>query len=95
MIDSIYCRNRSERAIYMALEVRIHTVVLPGRKIEISTPELIPGQHATVVVTVENGKQHEQPHVIDILKSLPGHRLFRTAEEVDTYIREEHDSWGH
>jgi hypothetical protein len=77
----------------MAIEVRIETVVLPGGKIEISTPELIPGQRATVVVIVENGRQHEPAHVIDILKSLPGHRLFHTAEEVDTYLHQERDSW--
>ena len=77
----------------MAKEVRINTVVLPGGKIEISTPELIPGQKATVVVTVENGALHEQPHVIDILKMLSGHRLFQSVEEVDKYIHRERGSW--
>ncbi len=77
----------------MSIEVRIQTVVLPGGKIEITTPELIAGQRATVIVTVENGKQYEQLHVIDILKSLPGHRLFRTTDDVDTYMRKERDSW--
>jgi hypothetical protein len=32
-------------------------------------------------------------HVIAIVKNLPGHRQFRTAEEVDEHIREERDSW--
>lgn len=79
----------------MAIEVRIQTVVLPGGRIEVTTPGLIPGQRATVVVTVENGKPLEQPHVIDILKSLPGHRLFHNAEEVDSFMRKERDSWEH
>jgi len=30
---------------------------------------------------------------IDILRELEGHRLFKTAEEVNQYIREERDSW--
>ena len=77
----------------MAIEVRVKTVVLPGGRIEISTPELIPGQQAIVVVTVEDKKPDEQRHVIDILTTLPGHQLFHSAEEVDTYIREERDSW--
>jgi hypothetical protein len=77
----------------MAIEVRVKTVVLPGGRIEISTPELIPGQQVTVVVTIEDNKSAEQRHVIDILTALPGHQLFQSAEEVDTYIREEHDSW--
>ncbi len=76
----------------MAIEVRVKTVVLPGGRIEISTPELIPGQQATVVVTVEDKETAEPRHVIDILTSLQGHRLFRNAEEVDAYLREERDA---
>jgi hypothetical protein len=79
--------------VVMAIEVRVKTTVLPGGRIEISTPELIPGQEATVVVTIEDSKPGEQRHVIDILTALPGHQLFHSAEEVDAYIREEHDSW--
>lgn len=77
----------------MATEVRIKTIVLPGGKIEISTPELIPGRHAIVVVKIEDDEPTEHRHVIDILKALPGHQLFQSAEEVDAYMREERDSW--
>ena len=77
----------------MATEVRIKTVVLPGGKIEISTPELIPGRRATVVITIEDNEAAEQAHVIDIIKILPGHRLYQSAEEIDAYIREERDAW--
>jgi len=79
----------------MAIELRVKTVVLPGGRIEISTPELIPGQQVTVVVMVEDKETVEPRHVIDILTSLPGHRLFRNAEEVDAYLREERDAWDH
>jgi hypothetical protein len=77
----------------MATEVCVKTIVLPGGKIEISTPELIPGKHATVVVTIEDNEPAQQPHVIDILTALPGHQLFHSAEEVDAYMHEERDSW--
>jgi hypothetical protein len=77
----------------MATEVRVRTIVLPGGKIEISIPELIPGKHATVVVTIEDNEPAQQPHVIDILTALPGHQLFQSAEEVDAYMHEERDSW--
>jgi hypothetical protein len=63
----------------MATEVRVKTVVLPGDKIEISTPELIPGRHATVVITIEDDETIEQPHVIDILKTLPGHQPYQST----------------
>jgi hypothetical protein len=79
--------------VAMATEVRVKTIVLPGGKIEISTPELIPGQHATVVVTIEDNEPAQQPHDIDILTALPGLQLFHNAEEVDAYIHEERDSW--
>jgi len=77
----------------MAIEIHVQTVVLPGGRIEISTPQLVPGQQATVTITVEDNKPAGSGHVIDILKSLPGHQLFQAAEEVDNYIREERDSW--
>lgn len=77
----------------MATEVRVKTVVLPGGKIEISTPQLIPGQSATVVVTVEDNEVVGRRHVIDILRDLQGHRLFQNAAEVDAYMQREHDSW--
>lgn len=75
----------------MAIEIRVETIVLPGGKIEISTPELTAGQHATVVVRVEDNESVEQRHVIDILRTLPGHRMVQNAEEVDTYLHEERD----
>ncbi|MBV9689360.1 MAG: hypothetical protein JO202_06590 [Ktedonobacteraceae bacterium] len=77
----------------MAIEVHVKTVVLPGGRIEISTPVLIAGQEATVMVTVEDSEPDQQRHVIDILAALPGHQLFQNAEEADAYLREERDSW--
>ena len=79
--------------LVMATEVRVKTVVLPGGKIEISTRQLIPGQRATVVVTVEDRESAGRGHVIDILRGLHGHRLFQSAEEVDAYMQKEHDAW--
>ncbi len=77
----------------MATEVRVETIVLPGGKIEISTPELTPGKRATVVVMIEDNEPDDQRHVIDILSALPGHQIFHSAEEVDAYMQKERDSW--
>lgn len=77
----------------MATAVHIKTTVLPGGKIEISAPELIPGQRANVFVVIENEEPVEKRPVRDVLANLPKHRLFQTAEEVDAYIREERESW--
>lgn len=76
----------------MATEIRIKTVVLPGNKIEVSTPQLVPGQEATVVVLVDEPLL-VAPHVIDILRPLAGHRLFQHTDEVEHYLREEREAW--
>jgi hypothetical protein len=78
----------------MTIEIAIKTTVLPGGKIEISAPQLVAGQQATVIVKVEN----EQPEKLTITERLAranyhGGALFKTAEEVDAYIREERNSW--
>jgi len=31
--------------------------------------------------------------LFDIVKDLPGHQLFKTAEELDAHFCEERDSW--
>jgi hypothetical protein len=78
----------------MTIEIAIKTTVLPGGRIEISTPQLVAGQQAMVIVRVES----EQPEKLTIDEHLAranyrGGALFKTAEEVDAYIREERDSW--
>ena len=70
----------------------IETIVLPGGRIEISSPDLKPGQKAKVWIALED-EQEPKRSALDILAEASGHRLFQTAEEVDRYIREERDSW--
>jgi len=76
----------------MLTAIQIKTTILPGGRIEISAPELVPGQQAQVFVIVEEARV-EKRSAVDILAEALGHRLFKTAEEVDAYIREERDSW--
>jgi hypothetical protein len=81
----------------MATPIRIDTVVQPDGTITIRAPGLAAGQRVTVSVETEEEQQSEETrekrHVLDIVAELPGHQLFKTAEEVDAYIREERDSW--
>ena len=77
----------------MAIEISIETTVLPNGKIELSAPEFVPGQHVTVLVRIE---EETQKLTIDerlARANYHGGSLFKTAEEVDAYIREERDSW--
>ena len=68
-------------------------VVQPDGTIALSVPELAPGQRVRVTVEPEQAPVVEKRHAADILAEMPGHRLFKTAEEVDAYINEERDSW--
>jgi hypothetical protein len=87
-----------ERSLHMALPIRIGATVSPDGKIELALPELHPGERVSITI------EPEQPEIpplapnggismIDLIKDLPGHRLFKTAEEVDDYLRQERDSW--
>lgn len=79
--------------------------VLPGGKIELVCPELTAGEIVDVVVSAPlepergsarlPGDESSRPRrsVLDILNDGPSERLFKTADEVDEYIREERDSW--
>ena len=73
---------------------KIQTTVQAGGRIEIVSPDLPVGEAVEVTIRSANGKSHQRC-ALDILAEAPGHRMFKTAEEVDTYIREERDSWGH
>lgn len=79
----------------MATVIQREAVVGPDGRIEISVPELKPGERVTVTIESQDGERasREGRHVIDIVENLPGHRAFKTAEEVDEYLREERDSW--
>lgn len=89
--------------------ISIHTVVQPDGKIVIEAPDLTPGQPVMITVAPEanapgqrSGAGEEETQqtpkpkrrAADILAEAEGHRQFKTAEEVDAYIREERDSWG-
>jgi hypothetical protein len=78
----------------MATALHIKTTVQPGGKIEISAPELAEGQQVNVFVVVEEAEETTRKRpVLEVIAEFTGHRLFKTAEEVDAYIREERDSW--
>ncbi len=75
----------------MEQALHVRTTVQPGGRVEIASPELEAGQSVDVVVT--RSSPAERRSVVDILAEAPGHRLFKTAKEVDDYIAEERASW--
>ncbi len=75
----------------MTRAIKARTTVQPGGRIQIASSELNPG--ATVEVIVLQGDETPSPSIDEILADYPGGRLFKTADEVDAYIRAERDAW--
>jgi hypothetical protein len=71
---------------------KIQATVQEGGRIEVVSPEFSVGTTVDVIILAssENG---QKPSIPDVLAECPGGILFKTAEEVDAYIREERDSW--
>ena len=72
--------------------VEVKTRILAGGRVEIPSTDLPEGSEATVRIVVEDLPPRRK--VSEILADYPGGQLFKTAEEVDKYIKEERESWG-
>ena len=70
----------------MQKALRIRATVQPGGKVEFASEELEAGQ--TVDVVVLHSSPAERRSAVDILAEAPGHRLFKTAEDVASYLKE-------
>lgn len=77
----------------MESALRIKTKVLPGKKIEITSPDLVEGDSVEVLVVLPAKSAKRRRSVLDLLKSTPAPGVFKTAAEVDKYLQEERDSW--
>lgn len=75
----------------MQKALHVKTMVRPGGKVEIVSPELEVGQTVDVVVLHESNAKGRS--IMEILNSGPERRLFHTAEEVRAYLAEEKASW--
>ena len=74
----------------MQKALRIRTTVLPGGKIEIVDQELSVGESVDVIVSKSSSAGLS---AVDILEEAPGQRLFKTAEDVESYLKDERESW--
>ncbi len=77
----------------MSSAVRVKTTILPGGRIEITDPHFLPGESVEVIVIAPHLPSVKARSVVDILDEAEGHRLFKTAEEVDAYLLKERESW--
>lgn len=79
--------SSTQTAIHITL-----TVQQDGR-LSIAHPLLNPGDPVEVIILLQPKREENYQSAIDIFNSLPGHQLFKSAEEIDQYLREERDSW--
>jgi len=70
--------------------LRKRVTIQPGGRIELQSPELPDGAEADVVVVVSPTPTRKRS-LVEFIGA--GKGLFKSAEEVDAYIREERDSW--
>ena len=71
--------------------LHLRATVLPGGKIEIRNGALREGESVEIVVLRPDATRRKS--ILDILAEAPGKTMFQTAEEVDSYIRSERESW--
>jgi hypothetical protein len=74
--------------------LRLETTVLPGHRLEISSPELSEGAKVEVIVVLPEKLQAQRISVLEFLESLPpGPRAFLTWEEYERHLQEEKNAW--
>jgi hypothetical protein len=74
--------------------MRMHAIVGAGGKIELSAPSTLREGDEVEVVLMPIVDSAGHPHLLDVLDSLPkGLGNFKSAEDVDEYLRTERDSW--
>jgi hypothetical protein len=76
----------------MAEELHLKATVQSGGRVEIVCPKLEAGQAVEVTVRPVPAPAKGQS-VYEIISNAPGQLLFKTAKDVDSYIREERESW--
>ena len=76
-----------------SVEVVVSLPSVPaGEPIEVEVLNQLEGE--PIEVEVRNPSESTRRSAVDILDEAPGHLLFKSAEEVDSYLREERASWN-
>ena len=75
----------------MQKALHMSTMVQPGGKIELVSPDLEAGQAVDVVISPTPTPSARSAW--QVISEGPGHRLFKTAKEVDGCIARERASW--
>lgn len=77
----------------MQTAIKLTTTVQQGGKIEVADAQLPAGKEVEIIVLFPPATDGPPRSVVDVLADAPGQLAFRSAEEVDAYLREERDAW--
>lgn len=81
----------------MQTAIKLTTIVSPDGKIEIAAPELLPGKTVEVIIlfSEQSPLAESSGHLaaLDILQRASGQRQFKSAAEVEQYVRQERAAW--
>jgi len=77
----------------MQTALRFKTTVLTDGKVEIMDPQLLAGEDVEILILLPAARTQKSRSALDIIEDAPGQRLFKTAEEVDTYLLKERQAW--
>lgn len=82
----------------MQTAFRMTTKVHTGGKVELIVPQLPVEEMVEIIILFPLAELSStippKRSVMDILREMPGHRLFQTVEDVTHYLQEEHGTWG-
>ena len=79
----------------MESAMHIKTKVLPGNKIEVTSPNFTEGEQVEVIVVFPSMPHGKRRNVLDLLNAGPPPHIFTTVEEADRYLEGERESWDH
>lgn len=72
--------------------IQIQTRVLPGNRVEITSPELAEGEIVNVTVSKDESSRPKRS-VLEMIESFPVGRIFKSANEIVAFLAEERRSW--
>jgi len=71
----------------------LKATVRAGGMVEVTDPDLPVGETVEVTVRLSNENKSARQSVLDILNASEGGVLFKSVEDVDSYIRQERELW--
>ena len=77
----------------MQSAIKVTTKVLPGNKIEVELPPGSENQEVEVIVVLPEASLAKPRNVLEIIEEARQHRIGMTAEQINSYLKEERESW--